>query len=114
MGKRKRVTETSQRPKKFKQWSDESMLQAIEAIKEGTLGLNEASRSYQVYRSTLKDKITGRVMHGEKSGPKPYLFSEEEKELVTFLKQAASIGYRKTKREVAACNGSKDGRKERR
>ena len=44
MGKRKGVTETSQRPKKFKQWLDESMLQAIEAIKEGTLGLNEASR----------------------------------------------------------------------
>ena len=78
------------------------MLQAVEAIKEGTLGLNEASRSYQVPRSTLRDRITGRVTHGEKSGPKPYLSSEEEKELVTFLKQAASIGYGKTKKEVLA------------
>ena len=78
------------------------MLQAVEAIKEGTLGLNEASRSYQVPRSTLRDRITGRVMHGKKSGPKPYLSSEEEKELVTFLKQAASIGYGKTKKEVLA------------
>ena len=78
------------------------MLQAVEAIKEGTLELNEASRSYQVPRSTLRDRITSRVMHRKKSGPKPYLSSEEEKELVTFLKQAASIGYGKTKKEVLA------------
>ena len=78
------------------------MLQAMEAVKGGLQGLNEAARNYDVPRSTLRDRVCGRTVHGKKSGPVPYLSKEEEEELVAFLKQVSSIGYGKTKKEVLA------------
>jgi len=50
--------------------------------------------------STLKDRISGRVKHGTKSGPIPYLDEAEEETLVDFLKNSAALGCGKTKREV--------------
>ena len=50
--------------------------------------------------STLKDRLSGRVKHGTNPGPAPYLTSEEEDELATFLVQLAEMGVGKTKREV--------------
>ena len=51
-------------------------------------------------RTTLKDRLSGRVEHGSKSGPAPYLNKHEEEQLVEFLIQIAKIGYGKTKQEV--------------
>ena len=50
--------------------------------------------------TTLKDRLSGRVHHGVKSGPKQYLSCEEETELATFLTSCASVGYGKTRRDV--------------
>ena len=50
----------------------------------------------------MKDRLSGRVKHGEKPGRKPYLNSEEEKELVTHLLKASSLGYGKTRRHVCS------------
>ena len=50
-------------------------------------------------KTTLKDRLSGRVEHGSKSGPAPYLNKHEE-ELVEFLICMAKIGYGKTKQEV--------------
>ena len=48
----------------------------------------------------MKDRLSGKVIHGARSGPVPYLTSEEESELVQFLLTSAKIGYPKTKDEV--------------
>ncbi len=40
------------------------------------------------------------MKHGEKPGPTQYLSSEEEAELVAFLKSCASVGYGKARRDV--------------
>ena len=98
--KRKTRVSPSNRPKKLKNWSDESMLQAMNAVREGTMGANAAAKTFGVPPSTLKDRISGRVKHGTKSGPTPYLTDAEEKELVDFLKQSAAMGCGKTKEEV--------------
>ena len=90
----------SKRPRKLKNWTNESMLLAIKAIRDGTMGTNMAARSFSVPPSTLKDRVTGRVKHGTKSGPVPYLDESEEKELVEFLMKSAAMGYGKTKQEV--------------
>ena len=45
------------------------MLLAIKAVRDGTLGTNMAARTFSITSSTLKDKISGRVKHGMKSGP---------------------------------------------
>ena len=44
--------------------------------------------------------ISGRVVHGKKSGPQPYLTLAEEEELASFLIGCASIGYPRTRKDV--------------
>ena len=86
--------------KRRKLWDNQSMVMAIEAVKEGRMGVNHAAKEHGVPRTTLKDRLSGRVEHGKKPGPIPYFNSNEEDELATFLKEASRIGYGKTKREV--------------
>ena len=84
---------SSKRPRKLKSWSNESMLLAIKAVRDG-MGTNTmAARSFSVPPSTLKDLISG----GTNSGPVPYLDESEEKELVDFLVKSAAMGHGKTK-----------------
>lgn len=53
-------------------------------------------------KSTLGDRISGRVTHGTLSGPSRYLSREEEDELVRFLLGCVSVGYAKSRKEVLA------------
>ncbi len=57
-------------------------------------------------RTTIKDRLSGRVTHGSAPGAKPYLSREEEKELVDFLVTCSKIGYAKSRKEVLALVGS--------
>ena len=61
---------------------------------------NKAADLHGVPHSTLKDRLSGRVVHGTNPGPKPYLTRDEEMELSTHLLQASSIGLGKTCRDV--------------
>ena len=49
---------------------------------------------------TLYDRVSGRVVHGVKPGPEPYLRQTEEKELGGYLKYCAEDGNGKTRRDV--------------
>ena len=53
-----------------------------------------------VPKTTLKDRVSGRVIHGRKSGRAPYLTHEEEQELYDWLLICANIGYPKSRDEV--------------
>ena len=88
------------RPQKLRLWSNESMLGAMKAVQDGRMGVNRAALEFQVPRTTLKDRISGRVVHGTNLGPKPYLTAEEEQELVNFLIKCSKMGYGKTRAEV--------------
>ena len=55
------------------------MLAAMTAVKHGCQ-LKRAAVEHGVPVSTLRDRISGRVIHGTKPGPKPYLDTAEEKE----------------------------------
>ena len=66
-------------PAKRKQWTDQQMLGAMEAASSNTVSINKALELYGVPGSTLKDRLSGRVVHGTKPGPKPYLCPDEEK-----------------------------------
>ena len=57
---------------------------------------DEAAREYDVPRTTLQDRITGKVGHGIKPGPKLYLNKAEESESAEFLEVTSSVGYGKT------------------
>lgn len=71
----------------------------MKAVESGS-GINQAARDHGVPKTTLKDRVSGKVQHGQKPGPKAYLSSSEERELGTFLKECAGIGYGKTRRDV--------------
>ena len=54
----------SNRPTKLRIWSNQSMLQAMETVKSGYMGMNRAAIEYGVPRTSLKDRLSGRVIHG--------------------------------------------------
>ena len=75
------------------------MLGAIKAASEG-MGINRAALEFGVPKTTLKDRMPGRVQHGSKLGRVPYLSSSEEQELVDYLITCSEIGYPKKRADV--------------
>ena len=71
-------------------WINEQMEQAMLSAAKGQMSANKAADLHGVPHSTLKDRLSGRVVHGTNPGPKPYLTRNEEMELSTHLIQAAS------------------------
>ena len=71
----------------------------MEAVKSGKSGINRAAIDHGIPPTTLKDRLSGRVQSST-PGPVRYLSNDEEKELGTFIKDCASIGYGKTRKEV--------------
>ena len=69
--------------KKRKQWSESSILTAIEGVKNGTAILR-AAHEHSVPLSMLNDRIFGRVVHGTKPGSSPYIAVAEEKSFHSF------------------------------
>ena len=82
-------------------WKHEQMEKAFAAVEKGT-SIRKAAELYGVPRSTLHDRVSGRVELGCKPGKKPYLTIEEEEEVVSFLLKCAKIGYAHTRKEVIA------------
>jgi len=68
------------------------MLAARKTV-EGGQHINQAAREHDILRTTLKDRVSGKVTHGSNPGPKPYLNTVEENELGEFLKSCTQFGY---------------------
>ena len=94
-----RTSSSNTRSKHRKQWTDSEMVSALDAVLTKQLPANKAAKLYGVPPSTLKDRLSGRVVHGVKPGPRPYLTTKEEKELTDHL-VSAKVGYGKTRRDV--------------
>ena len=62
--------------------------------------LNRAAAQFGVPKTTLKDRMSGKVELGSKIGPAPYLNTTEEEELFELLIHMAKIGYGNTKRDL--------------
>ena len=88
---------SNKRSGKRKQWTDSQMMSALDAVLTKQLPANKAAR---VPPSTLKDHLSGRVIHGVKPGPTPYLTTQEEQELAEHLVLSAKVGYGKTRQDV--------------
>ena len=78
------------------------MQKALKAVLEEGESIRNASEKYGIPKSTLGDRISGRVLPGATSGSASYLSLKEELELATFLCQAAAIGFGHTRAEVIA------------
>lgn len=62
--------------------------------------MQQAAEAYDVPKSTLHDRITGKVPFDKKSGPPKYLTDAEEAELVNFIVESARMGYARSRKEV--------------
>ena len=78
----------------------------MQDVTTGALGVRRAALEYQVPRSTLSDRITGKVCPGATPGPPKYLCEEEEEELVKWIAGCAEVGYAKSVREIRAVVGA--------
>ena len=76
------------------------MIAAMEFVEDGNGSINQAATVHGVPKSTLNDRLSGRVQHGSKPGPEPYFSKEEEAEISTFLQKCSAMGYGKTRRDV--------------
>ena len=81
----------------YKQWSEERMALAVDAVMKDGISVRRAAEEYDIPKSTLGDRISGRILPGAVSGPGKYLSDQEEEELVCFLLECASIGYSRSR-----------------
>ena len=73
---------------------------AIKSVMDGKLGVDRAADQYGVPRTTLKDRLSGRVIQGTNPGLVPYLSASEEDKLFQHMLTCTEIGYPKTKCQV--------------
>ena len=66
---------------KTKEWTEEQMEMAMRDVTNGVLGVRRAALEYQDPRSTLSDRVTGKLYPGAAPGPPKYLCEEEEDDL---------------------------------
>jgi len=76
----------------YRCWDSVSMQKAVKAVEKG-MPLRQAAEIYSVPRSSLHDKVTGRVDFEARSGPQTCLSYEEEEEIASCLIKTAKIGY---------------------
>ena len=60
----------------------------------------KAALLHTVLPTTLKDRLSGRVVHGTNSGPKRYLDEQEEHALADHLAELAIYCYGKMRQQV--------------
>ena len=77
----------------YKNYESQSMSQAMKAVIEGGLSIRLAAEKFNIPRTTLGDRISGRVLPGSVSGPPKLLTDDEESELEGFIFHCGSIGY---------------------
>lgn len=98
------LPQPTSRPSKYKAWSDASLHEAVTAVQQQKLSIRRAAMEFEIPKSTIHDRISGRVPFGSRSGPERYLTDQEECELVNFnfLTGCASVGYAKSRHQVLA------------
>ena len=62
--------------------------------------MRRAAEEYNIPKSTLHDRLAGKVMVGGHSGPLKYLTDEEESELEDFFVGCASVGIARSRQQV--------------
>ena len=92
----------SSRPVRYKSWDEAKMDQALKAVTKEGKSIREAALHFGVPKSTLGDRVSGRVITGATSGPRAYLDRGEEEELVQFLLRCTDMGYAKSRKQVLA------------
>ena len=85
-------------PDRYKRYTDEQLEKAYKCATQGELSIHRAAEAFDIPRSTLYDKISGKSGFGCTSGPPRYLSDSEEGELVNFLVGCSKVGYPRSRK----------------
>ena len=80
-------TQKNNRPANYKCWNKKHMTHAVTAVSEKQMSIRTAALHFNVPKSTLGDRMSGRVLMGAVSGPTKYLSNQERDELARFFNQ---------------------------
>ena len=79
---------------------EDGMEQAIKSITLRGMSVREAADQYNISKSTIYDRLSGKVLPNMSCGAHKYLTDNEKRELAKFLIGCSKIGYGKTRSEV--------------
>lgn len=74
-----------------KNWTEDAMSKALADTRAGT-SVRAAAVKWAVPKSTLHDRVRGKVEQGSRPGPPPKLSHEDERKLVDYAAKRASQG----------------------
>ena len=93
----------SDRPPTYHSYSDENMLKAYDAVMRKEMSIRRAAEEYGVPRTTLQDRVSGKVGLKAQSGSgRRLLTDKEESRLAKFLIGCAPIGFAKSRKDILA------------
>jgi len=75
------------------------MEKEMAAVKDQGFSVQRAAEEYAILKSTLHDRVSGRVLAGVCSGPPKYLTDEEEVELERCLTHCSSVGFERSREQ---------------
>ncbi|TNN88677.1 Tigger transposable element-derived protein 1 [Liparis tanakae] len=100
--------------KKKKKWTEEAMERALIEVKSGRCTVRQAAKEFAVPKSSLGDRVSGRVTPGSRSGPAQLITSADEELLVEFSVYMSKHGFPLTKQQLVSFASSLYKRQHRR
>ncbi|TDH04785.1 hypothetical protein EPR50_G00136420 [Perca flavescens] len=88
--------------KKKKKWTEEAMERALIEVKSGRCTVRRAAKEFGVPKSSLGDRVSGRVTPGSRSGPAQLITSADEELLVEFSLYMSKHGFPLTKQQLVS------------
>lgn len=87
----------SKQKRQYKTWTSEAMTQAVLEVKAGYSSLRKAAQKYEVPKSSLSDRVSGKVEIDSVWGSKPKISIDDEVKLIESAKSRAEMGIGFTK-----------------
>lgn len=84
------------------QYDKNNLKQAVGAVQSGTMSVREAAQQFGIPRSTIYDRVSGRVSMDTSPGKQTVFPKEVENKLATNIKEAASMGIGLSKQQIIA------------
>lgn len=78
--------------KRFR-YDDQTLQKALEVIRKSEMNISQASRKYLIPKSTLSNKLKGKVPEVRRMGPPTILTTEEEERLEKWILSKAVLGF---------------------
>ncbi|XP_010730108.2 uncharacterized protein si:rp71-1d10.8 [Larimichthys crocea] len=88
--------------RKKKKWTEEAMERALIEVKSGRCTVRQAAKEFGVPKSSLGDRVSGRVAPGSRSGPAQLITSADEELLVEFSLYMSKHGFPLTKQQLVS------------